>query len=128
MVILSFAISVNAQPSFPVQPTVTTLSGFDTTVATYKDTLKNYTYTNVYVIVTSVNLNRGSFGMYYPGNNQSTSFDTWKATVSCSFYSSKSDYLSGKQAITQTNTQFELTTSYPTQDAILSKLILLLPK
>ena len=128
MVILSFAISVIAQPPVSPQPTVTVLSGFDTTVSSYKDTLKNYTYSNVYLIVTSVNLNRGTSVMYYPGSMQSANFDTWKAMVTYNFYSSKSDYLSGKQSITQTSTQIELTTSYPTQDAILTKLIQLLPK
>lgn len=133
MVILSLAILPKAEaqlpPSSPV-PTVEVLTGFDSTVVSYKDTLKNYTYSNVYMIVTSVNLNRGSyFPVAFGGTSQSAnSFDNWKASVSVNFYTSKTDYAAGKQSITQANVQLELGTTFPTQEAILTKLLAILPK
>ena len=130
MVMLSFAITMKAQAQVPPVATIQILTGFDATVASYKDTLKNYAYSNVYMIVNSVNLNRGSsFPMMYAGASQAaTSFENWKANVSVSFYTSKADYTSGKQSITQANVQVELTATYPTQEAILTKLLTALPK
>ena len=130
MVILSLAITMKSQAQAPPVATVQILTGFDTTVASYKDTLKNYSYSNVYMIVNSVSLNRGSsFPMMYAGTSQTTTtFENWKANVSVSFYTSKADYTSGKQSITQANVQVELTATYPTQEAILTKLLTALPK
>lgn len=110
---------------------VATLSGFDTTVVSYRDTLKNYTYDNVYLIVTNVTLQRGTSYpfMYTPGGNQQfASNTTWKASTTIVFYNSKADYQSGKQSVTQATTNCEFTDTYPTQSAIMTKIIQVLPK
>jgi hypothetical protein len=82
------------------------------------------------MIVTSVNLNRGSFFpiAFASTGQSSSSYENWKASVSVNFYTSKTDYAAGKQSITQANVQLELGTAFPTQEAILTKLLAILPK
>lgn len=126
LLVITISLSALAARS---QTSTAKLSGLDADVTSYTDTLKNFTYHNVYMIVTGINIARGNSFLYYTHNAQITnSVINWKGRINANFYTSKSDYQAGKQFITQANIPIELTDSYPTQEAIMAKLLQNLPK
>ncbi len=110
-----------------------TAKGGDTTIASYRDTLKNYTYQNVYAIVTGINLSRGSNGMMMGGmmpsmsriNTDSLALvqKSWKGSVMLSLYSSKESYGAGKQPVGSVNVNVVLSDRPPLLSEILSKAV-----
>jgi hypothetical protein len=126
LLIITISLFASAAHS---QTSTSKLSGLDADIASYTDTLKNFTYHNVYMIVTGINIGRGNSFPFYTHSAQFTnSVINWKGRINTNFYTSKSDYQAGKQFITQANISIELTDSYPTQEAIMTKLLQNLPK
>lgn len=66
------------------------------TVTSFKDTTKNYTYENVYMVVNSLNFNR-SGGVQLLG--QGSNVQKWQLNYNVMFFATQTSYQTGKSPI-----------------------------
>lgn len=115
------------------------VTGGDTTIASFRDTLRNYTYQNVYAIITGINLNRGNNGMTGGASpipftskintdSMTLASKRWKGSVGILLFSAKDSYTSGKQPIANISVNIVLSERLPVLGEILSKAVAALSK
>lgn len=98
--------------------------GIDTTISKVKDTLKNYTFTNVYMVIASIDISKS----VSPSFLKEMADPVWRAIVSVNYYATRADFKSGKDPINTQTYRIDFTTIYPTQKELFDKIALLLPK
>lgn len=95
----------------------------DTTL-TFRDSTKNYTFTNVYRVINDITLQKNKQDLFRAASD--TTVVPWRLTIHVYYYASKADYEARKPELNERRYSYDFGTAYPTSTLLFNRIKLLL--